>query len=1062
MCCVSIAGLAKHLPNGGVTGEGKLTNAIIEKSFSNEVIQAKKTVTGKIVDANGEPLPGVTILEQGTMNGTISNFDGEYTLQVADENAMLVFSFIGMEEQVLPVKGASTINVLLKDESMTLDDVVVVGYGIQKKQSVVGAITQAKGETLLKSGGVATVGEALQGKLPGVTSIFSNSVPGENEPQIFIRGQSSWNGGTQPLILVDGMERSMSDIDLNEIESMSVLKDASATAVFGVKGGNGVILITTKRGQEGKAKLSVSGNMTFKSVSKLPQSVDSYDGIMIANESITHEMLHEPGSWNNYVPMEIANRYRNYSDPLDKYIYPNVDWQDMMLKDYAKDYRANLSVSGGSKKAQYFANFTYQHVSDIFDTDAFSNGRGYESAHTYDRFNYRSNLDFKITNTTKFSVNLSGFYGLQKKPGGGLTEILFGLYSLAPDIYYPQYDDGSYGIYHSPEYWSTNPVKELTSRGFVENNKFQINSDFVLDQKLGFITQGLSFNGRLSYDNNFTAQKNVNDEGNYGTYGNTINKYYDENGQEIFLLSEGVNEFDFVQAPWSQEALDILNGSRSTRFNYQLSLNYNRTFSDKHATTALFLFKREEFVLGSRIPNRQEDWVSRVTYNYDSRYFVDVNGAYNGSNKFGPGYRFDFFPSTALGWMISNESFMSDFDWLDKLKIRASYGKVGDDQIGRSVFDYRWSHLYRYGSGGYAYLNSANFGATQPIYSFYYEDQVGNADVHWETSTKSNVGFELSLLKNMFTVDFDYFTENRDDIFVKGEDRSVSDIFGAEAPPANTGETEVKGFELVLGVNHQFVNGIGVRGNFSLTQAKDKVISREDPELTPDYQKQAGYPIGTYTTPIPGELLTSLDELYTSVPLEGGQNFRRPGYYNYLDYNGDGYYSRQYDNVPYGYTNRPERIWTASLGTSYKGWNFSVDFYGTQNATRYYDTRNLVKQQHLYFEHTLDYWSLDNPNGTEVLQPYSLTQANTDNREDFYDASLVRLKTVELSYTVPKKLIENIGIDNLRLFVNGNNLYLWTDMPDDREFNGGNIGQSSYRGNYPNLKRINVGFNLNF
>ncbi|HKK63573.1 MAG TPA: hypothetical protein VJ951_13500, partial [Bacteroidales bacterium] len=256
-------------------------------------------------------------------------------------------------------------------------------------------------------------------------------------------------------------------IDMNEIENISVLKDASATAVYGVKGGNGVILITTKRGQVGKTKLSVSGNTTFKFVSKLPQAVDAYDGIKIGNEAITREMLHAP-SWGNYMPEEIADRYRNPRNEADQFIYPNVDWHDQMLKDFATDYRANLSVQGGTKKAQYFASFSYQHVSDIFDISAFDNGRGYESQFKYDRFNYRSNLDFNITKSTKFSVNLAGFYGMQKKPGDRLKEILFGLYSLAPDIYYPQYPDGSFGIYETPEYWSQNPAVNLTSKDMMK------------------------------------------------------------------------------------------------------------------------------------------------------------------------------------------------------------------------------------------------------------------------------------------------------------------------------------------------------------------------------------------------------------------------------------------------------------------------------------------------------------------------------------------------------------------------------------------------------------------
>ncbi|HKK63574.1 MAG TPA: hypothetical protein VJ951_13505, partial [Bacteroidales bacterium] len=376
----------------------------------------------------------------------------------------------------------------------------------------------------------------------------------------------------------------------------------------------------------------------------------------------------------------------------------------------------------------------------------------------------------------------------------------------------------------------------------------------------------------------------------------------------MFLLSEGVNDFRFVQLPWTLDALNVNDNSRRTRLNYELHLNYNRTFAEKHATTALLLFKREKSSRSNYVPATREDWVGRLTYNYDSRYYIDVNGAYNGSSKFGDNYRFDFFPSAAVGWRISEEAFMADLSWLDGLKFKASYGMVGHDG---SLWQNRWLDQTQYRSGGYAYMDSENFGNLQEVYQFYMESVVGNPLIHWETSIKTNYGFELVVLDNHLTVDYDYFTENRKDILVSGTDRSVHDIFGADPPTANTGETEVKGHEIVMGARHRFNNGLSVNGNFSFTRAKDKVIKKEDPELRADYQKDAGFPIGTNRTPIPGDLLTSLDDLYTSIPLESGQSLRRTGYYEYLDYNGDGVYSGTYDNVPYGYTNRPENTWTA-------------------------------------------------------------------------------------------------------------------------------------------------------
>lgn len=1017
--------------------------------------QTGKTVTGVVSDADGNPMPGVTVIVKGTSMGAVTDIDGKYSIKVENENDILVFSFIGMATQEISVSGKSQIVVTLVSSTEVLEDVVVVGYGVQKKESVVGAITQAKGEDLLKAGGVTNVGEALQGRLPGVTTIYSSGLPGESDPQIFIRGQSSWNGSGQPLILVDGIERGMSDIDLNEIDQISVLKDASATAVFGVKGANGVILITTKRGKTGKAQLNISANSTIKMYSKLPNKLNSFDAVMVGNESIMREVMYQPTSWGDYVPMQIADKYRNPASIEESYIYPNIDWTDVILKDHAVDQRVNLSVRGGSDFAKYFGSLSYQSVSDLFKGSSYPNGKGYMGEYKYNRFNYRSNLDFNITKTTLFSVNLSGFFGIQEKPYEDLRMALNSIYELAPSIYTPIYPDGYYGRHPSGEWNFNNPVVNLTNRGNNTYNKFQINSDFELKQKLDFITKGLSLKGKLSYDNDMTSRQRIFD-GTIENIENVIYRMYDIDGNEIIFSPPGRNDFDFVVQPWTTEPTKVQDNTRMRRLNYEISLNYNRIFSQKHNVSALFLMKREEFAIGNMFPRFREDWVGRVTYNYDSRYFIDVNGAYNGSEKFGPGYRFDLFPSVALGWMVSNEAFMDGIDWMDKFKIRGSYGLVGDDN-----FSGRWKYQTQWGSGGFAYLVPSNFTSKSP-YLWYKEAVVGNPNLQWETAIKSNIGMELSLLKNMFSLDFDYFMEDRDNILILGSQRSVPDLFGTAPPDFNSGKVEVRGYELVLGFNHKFTNGISLWGNFSLTDAKDKVIYREDPELKPFYQKAEGYPIGQTRAAIPGNILTSWDDIYMATPRVSDQNYRRPGYYDLVDFDIDGAYNSAYDNAPYGYPVRPQRTWTVTAGTGYKGVNLMVQLYGTQNATRNYDTRTFVKQTHLYYEHRLGYWSVNNPTGNTTLDAWSLGQAADEPLGNLYDASLLRLKTVELSYDIPNKLCKRIGVNGLRIFANGNNLYLWTKLPDDREYNGSNTQESQYRGDYPTMKRFNFGLNLKF
>lgn len=1019
---------------------------------------AQQNVSGTVFDTKGISLPGVTIVLKGTTTGTITDINGKYTIS-APANAVLQFSFVGMVTVEEPVNGRTTIDVTLKASAISLQDVVVVGYGIQKKESVVGAITHTKGAELMQAGGVTNVQEALQGRLPGVTTISSRGVPGESDPQIFIRGQSSWNGSGQPLILVDGVERTMSDIDMNEIEQISVLKDASATAVFGVKGANGVILITTKRGKIGKAQLNISGNATMKMYSKLPEKLDSYSAIMVANEAIMREIMYRPDAWKDYVPMDIANKYRNPLTKEESYIYPNVDWTDAILKDFAMDYRMNMSVRGGNDFTKYFGSLSYQTVSDLFNGDAYPNGKGYESGFGYKRFNYRSNLDFNITRTTEFSVDLSGFVGWQMKPSEKMMAITNSLYALAPSLYTPIYPDGYYGAMLGGDWFFKNPLVSLTNVGYENYTRFQVNSDFILKQKLDFITKGLSFKAMLSYDNNMTSLQRLVDP-KVDQIDNVLYRAYDINGNEFILSPVGTNNFDYVVQPWTISPDYVQPDTRSRRLNYEFSLNYNQHFAKKHNVTALVLMKREEYAIGNMFPTYREDWVSRLTYNYDSRYFIDANGAYNGSEQFGPGYRFALFPSIALGWMVSNESFMDGLGWLDKFKLRGSYGKVGDDRIP----GIRWAYESQWGSGGNAFLVPSNFAARSP-YTWYKETLVGNPDIRWETSIKSNIGLELAMFKNNVSVDFDYFTENRKDILIRGSELAIPDFYGANPPSINAGKVNVKGFELVLGFKHQFHNGIHISANYSITDAKDKIIYRADAPMKPAYQKQEGYTIGQPRIPIQGELMQNWDDVYMGTPNMTGQNLRRPGYYDLVDFNIDGQYNGTYDNAPYGYPVRPQRTWSFTTGAGYKGIKIMVLFYGTQNAMRKYSSLDFTKQTHLFYKHNLGYWSVDNPNSTTTLKPWSLTEGADEPTRNWFDASLVRLKTVELSYNIPKKACAKIGAEGLRIFVNGNNLFLWTDMPDDREYNAPDsesLIDSQSRGDYPTMKRFNFGFNLDF
>lgn len=1024
-------------------------------SFFSFNTTAQEKITGTVKDKDGNLLPSVSILQKGTNNGNSSDFDGNFSITLTLGPKILVFSYLGYETLEVQIGSKKNLNIILKESAETLDEIVIVGYGTQKKESVVGAISQIKGEDLMeRTAGIANMEEALQGNIPGVTAIQGSGVPGENNMRIFVRGRSSWNGTGGPLILVDGIKRSMTDIDMNDVENISVLKDASATAVFGVEGANGVIIITTKRGKIGKAQLSLNVNSTIKMVSQLPEKLDSYSALLQANSAILRGVAQAPNTWNNYTPLPIVDRYLNPSSLEQSYIYPNVNWEDELLKDFAQDYRVNLSVRGGNKKTKYFGSLAYQTVSDIFDGGKYDNGRGYLGEYRYDRFNFRSNIDFNITSTTEFSVSLGGFTGVRESPSG-LGNVTNGLYLIAPTLYPPVYPDGVYGNPFSYFNVYVNPVESLQAKGYNTYRTFQINTDFILKQKLDFITKGLSFKGRFSLDNTQRSRQDLND-------GGVIYRVYDGD-QEVLLTPDVTTRFGYVQDPWNLETSEVEEGRRSRRMVYDFSFNYNRTFADKHNLTALFLVRRQESANGSgginAFPRYREDWVGRVTYNYDSRYFIDINGAYNGSEQYGPGYRFDLFPSVALGWTITNESFMEKSDnWLNNLKIRGSYGLVGDDNFPTSGGRWRW--LTQWESGSSAYLVPSTYGGRSP-YNFYREAIVGNPNLQWEEAVKYNIGAEFTFFDGLLTGEVDYFAEDRDKVVVLNN-RRQADLGGSTAPPANIGVTEVRGYEIVLGSSYTFDNGLNLFGDFNFTQAIDKTIVRDDPFFTPEYLQQAGYTIGQGRSAIPAGILTSWDDVYMSTPQNQNQNFTRVGYYDVVDFDGDGVYDNNFDNAPFGYPNQPQRTWSATLGARYKGFSISAQLYGTQNASRLFSNSTFSNSTPLIFAQDLDYWTVDTPNNTDTQPSFGVPGA-TNPRDNWLDGSITRLRAVSLSYDIPKNTCKKLGLQKLQLFVNGNNLFLWSDMPDDREFNrtGTNLA-TQQRGDYPTLKRFNFGFNMNF
>ncbi len=1048
--------------------------------FAIGAFAQERVVSGKVVDNSNLALPGVTVIVKGTTLGTVTNADGNFTLSVPASGNTLVFSFVGMVPQELEIQGRTSFAVMMVEETFRLEEVVAIGYGTQRKESVVGSIAQVTDEELKRTGNVSDLRQAIAGQLPGIVSLTSSGEPGgvltgESATNLFIRGQNTWNGG-QPLILVDGVERDMNNIEVNDVESISVLKDASATAVFGVKGANGVILITTKRGKEGKTILNFNYVGTGIMLSRQPDKLDSYEAMMAKNEMIEREGVFREPSWNSYVPYEIVQRYRLPQSEEYKWIYPNVDWEDAMFKDIGLSHRATLSARGGSKAVQYFGSLAYLHEGDLFKD--YDNYKGYDANYNFDRFNFRSNIDIKLTNTTKFKINLSGYYSQKNTNWNneGSTSradawMWAATYSTAPNLMIPMHPDGRWGAYQEGANNTLNPVAAVFNLGIRQTRSTQLNSDFVLEQDLGFITKGLRASANLFYDNSIRSQGGIYDQQNsirpneartnvpYKQIYPLLYTGPDQDPSEYTqILPVSDEEYDWVISPWNirQEVISDANWSGYIpvfrRLSYQGQLNYARSF-DLHSVSAMGVFKREEYARGSMFKNFREDWVFRTTYDYDSRYLLEFNGAYNGSEQFGPGYRFDFFPSVAVGWFVSNEKFF-DVSWIDRLKIRYSNGKVGDDNVSGN----RWLWSSQLGYGGQARL-SENTAGTSP-YRFYRESVVGNPDIRWESAIKTNFGIEMGMLRNLFSVTFDYFTEDRTDILMSGGSRTVPPFFGATPPSANLGHVKSKGFELELGFNKKFHNDLTIWSSLAITHNENEVLLRDDPPLQFSHLKAQGYPIGQHKRILATEIYQNWDEVYASVPTETNDGQKLPGYYNLIDFNADGIIKGSEDTAPIGYSTVPQNTANFSLGTSYKGFSAMVQFYGVNNANRYIPFDNFEYNTDIVFGHVRDYWSKDNPNASSFL-PRWQTQAENVGDYYLYDASYLRLRTAEVAYSFNSLAwVKNAGFSNLRIFLNGNNLFFWSHLPDDRETT--HSGADATQGAYPTTKRINLGIDLTF
>lgn len=1030
------------------------------------------TVKGTVTDGTADPLIGATIKVKGnTSLGTVTDFDGNFQLNVPSESSVLLISYVGMTTKEIKVGKQRSFKVTLQDDTQ-LQEVVVVGFGQQKKASVVGAITQTTGEVLERAAGIGSVGAALTGNLPGVATIATTGQPGEEDPQIYIRGAAAWNQDAQPLILVDGVKREIKSVDITSVATISVLKDASATAVYGVEGANGVILITTKRGQEGKAKIDFGFNATLKTVSKLPRKYDSYDGYMYRNQAIENELaIGGDASWAYYRPQTFINLFRNQDrnvipnynsngDYVGDYSqaerYPNIDWQDEMFKSTAFSYNTNLNISGGTKFVKYFVSFDYQNEGDM--TRIWDNRQGYEGGYSYNRLNVRSNLDFQITKTTQFKVNLAGSNAQQKTPRyyyGNSGEFFqqqnwAGAYGMPPNVFPVQFSDNAWGYYPLVSNMANSPMNVAMS-GYELKTITRIFTDFALEQNLDFITKGLIARGTISWDNQFNEGSRGIDQ-NGGNHASKRMYMLPEDGilrpETQIYTNTG---FDFYEkVDWKTQAGSVNYTNRATEMSLQLF--WGRQFG-KHNVTLMGNWKRRIQAGNAELENRREDWVFRTTYDYNSKYFAEFNGAYNGSQKFSPDNRFAFFCSGAAGWMVSEEPFMKKLKEkriIDMFKIRGSIGEIGDDNAGA-----RWAYMNQW-----ATINKVHMTLTDGESPFqgYRESVIAAPDLKWATVLKKNLGFDYAFLGGMFAGSFDWFRDDRKDIFVSGGNRSVPSYYGARTvPDINKGEMKNAGFEFEIRFNKVLKNGMRFWANCNYTYAHNEIKLKDDPKLLPGYRRAQGYSQGQYTSFIDNGFLKTYDELYSTPAREKDDTQVMIGDHYIVDFNADGVVDETYDQAPIGYTGNPEHTYNATIGWEWKGWSWFAQFYGVTGVTRDVGLASFNNKLLTVYDNG-DWWSPTTGNGEVVVPRFTTQVAYNDGTQYLYDGSYFRLKNVEVAYTWTKGWIKKLGFSSLKIYLNGNNIFMITKMPDDREGNGSFSGGG---GAYPTVRRFNLGVKLN-
>ena len=1053
-------------PVMAVAGNDTLHEIMEVPSATN--INKNRLYKGKVVDdRTSEPLVGATVKVKGSTIGTITDIDGNFALDIPDNISPIVFevSYMGYASKEAAPAKTTGFTIRLAEDSQTLEEVQIIAYGKQSKMSVTAAISSIDTKELLKSPS-GSVANALSGAVTGLSSIQPSGQPGAENPSIYIRGTGSLSDElSKPLILVDGVERSFFQMDSHEIESITVLKDAASTAVFGVRGANGVVLVTTRRGVSGKPVISLNSSFGLTQALRNLKGVDSYTYATLYNEAQLSDNPSLTESQLGFSPF-VIDMFRTNEDPI---MFPNVDWNDYLFKNLAWQTQHNLTLSGGGERFRYFVSLGYL----LQDGMLKQLGESYDPNYQYKRFNYRSNVDIDITKSTLLKVNIGGHVGAKREPR---TDELWRKVLWSTPFSSPGIVDGKLisNIY-SNRYISIGerscPLDYYYNYGYNVDTDNVLNLDLALEQKLDFITPGLSMNIKGAYNTNYNVKASRTPSGAdsmctpiyLGSIETPGMDFWDPRfDRTIVYQTDGVSGLH-EQMSYGEEV------GRGRNWYGEFSLNYSRSFGD-HDVSALFLYNQSKKyypetkidgkVFYMDIPTAYVGYVGRMTYAYKKRYMVDLNAGYNGSENFAPDKRFGFFPAVSAGWILSEEKFMKKQKVIDFLKLRASYGIVGNDKMENARFLYMagaWSgyNTVAKGQGSWQFGKDGGTGLLPDAK----ENTMGNPDVTWEKVAKQNYGIDLKMFDSRLSLTADVFFEKRKDILsTRNTLPAITDI---NLPKINLGKVN----------NH----GYGLKANVSY--AKNKIIYMDEVVPNEPYMAETGRSTGLTYGYIFDRFLQK-DDFDADGNLKKDENGRqilpqmalgtpRPGDALFKDLNGDGVINGD-DKTRFGYAQRPDYVFGFLGGLKWKNLEFSMQWTAAMNASRVLDGeyRNAFgsTNSRMLLKFLADgRWTEENPNSRFPRLTF-MNKSHYLQTSDLWlmNGSYLRLKTAEISYTLPRRdFLKKVGIESVRFYCNGYNLLtLFSDLNDiDIDPEGVTDGGNN---NYPNIRIYNFGVNISF